>query len=68
MIAPQILGVILQLSGWPWAWWGGASLAFTRLHWRDGSVCMWAYVRNACWTTGDMDVRLKVYIMMGIKW
>ena len=33
-----------------------------------GSVHMQAYVRKAHWTTGDMDVKLKDYVMMGARW
>src|SRR5882724_3638872 len=39
---------------------GWAGLTFTRLHQRASSVCMWAYVMNACWTAGDRDARLVI--------
>ena len=32
------------------------------------SVCMQAYVIKVHRTTGDTAVRLKNYVMMGIKW
>ena len=31
------------------------------------SVHKQAYVRKACWTTGDMDVRSKDYVMVGVN-
>ena len=39
---------------------GWASPTFTGLHQGAGSVCMWAYVMNACWTAGDRDTRLVI--------
>ena len=44
--------------GWPDIYWAPPG---------GGSVHMWAYVRKASWTNGDMDARSRDYVMVGVK-